>query len=331
MKPNAPRRILVTGATGFLGGHLVQHLTTNGYDVVAHGRRDAGCHALGLSGYNVFQWDISAPVNSLEKLDAVDCVVHCAALSAPFGHLARFEAANIAGTRNVLDLAAHLNASRFVFISSPSVYFSLNDQLDVSEDMPLPNPFNAYAATKQKAEALVLDRPELCPVILRPRGIYGLNDTTLLPRILRAAKTRPLPLFRNGRASIDLTHVDDVVDAIECAINAPAHVEREIFNISSGEPLAVTDIVDQVCARAQIAVRWRKTPLAPALCIASVLEYAARLVPALGEPVATKYGLALFAYAQSLNISKARTLLGWSPKIRFQDGLEKTFTDGSFV
>ena len=331
MKPDAPRRILVTGATGFLGGHLVQHLKTNGYDVIAHGRSDAGCDALRMSGHTVFQWDISTPASNLEKLDTVDCVVHCAALSAPFGRLAHFEAANIAGTRNVLDLATRLGASRFVFISSPSVYFSPNDQLDVSEDMPLPSPFNAYAATKQKAERLVLDRRELRPVILRPRGIYGLNDTTLLPRILRAAKTRPLPLFRNGRACIDLTHVDDVVDAIECAINAPAQIEGEIFNISSGEPLAVTDIVDQVCARAQIAVRWRKTPLSPALCVASVLEYAARLFPALGEPVATKYGLALFAYAQSLDISKAQTLLGWTPKILFQDGLDKTFTDGSFV
>ncbi|MEP3846233.1 MAG: NAD(P)-dependent oxidoreductase [Paracoccaceae bacterium] len=331
MKPDAPRRILVTGATGFLGGHLVQHLAIKGYDVIAHGRSDAGCHTLGMSGHNVFQWDISAPVHSHENLDSVDCVVHCAALSAPFGRLADFEAANIAGARNVLHLAKDLGASRFVFISSPSVYFSLNDQLNVSEDMPLPKPFNAYAATKQKAETLVLDTPELHPIILRPRGIYGLNDTTLLPRILRAAKSRPLPLFRNGLASIDLTHVDDVVDAIGCAINAPAQVDREIFNISSGEPLAVTNIVDQVCERAQIDVRWRKTPLAPALYVASVLEYAARLFPALGEPVATKYGLALFAYAQSLNISKAQSLLGWTPQIRFQKGLDKTFANGSCV
>ena len=155
--------------------------------------------------------------------------------------------------------------------------------------------------------------------------LYGAGDRALLPRLIKAAKRRPLPVFRDGRACIDLTHVDDVVDAVVAALAAPREAEGQIYNVSGGEVLPVRRIADEACARAGIAVRWRRMPLWPAMLAAGAMEAVALALPGRPEPPVTRYGLGLFAYAQSLDLAKARRLLGWAPKIPFEQGLDRTF------
>lgn len=313
-------RILITGATGFLGGTLLRLLADR--PVLAQGRDPAKLAALNVP---VLQWDLTRPLTETPpELAEVTTIVHCAALSAPFGRPVEFRAANVQGTAAVLSLARRLRVRRFVHISSPSVLFAPRDQLRLTEDTPLPPPFTPYARTKAEAEALVLAAAGLSPVILRPRGLYGRGDTALLPRLLQAARRRPLPLFRGGRACIDLTHVEDAAAAARAALDAGPQAEGQIFHISGGEVLPVTGIASRACARAGIPLRWRKVPLAPALLAAGAMERLA-LMTGGREPTVTRYGLALFAYAQSLDISRARRLLGWSPRISFAEGLDRTF------
>lgn len=300
-------RVLVTGASGFLGGAVLRRLGARG---LGQGRRSGAV-----------RWSLPDPAPDMPGLDAI---VHCAALSAPFGPWRAFQRSNVEGTRAVLDLARKARVRRVVFISSPSVYFALADQLNVAEDMPLPRPFNAYARSKAEAERLVRQATDLSSVILRPRGIYGPGDTALLPRLLKAAR-RPLPRFRAGRARIDLTYVDDVVDAILLALDSDA--DGQTLNISGGEVLPVSQIVEQACARAGLRPRWRNLPLAPALLAAGGMEAWARATGR-AEPAITRYGVGLFAYAQSLDISRARDTLGWSPNVRFDEGLARTFAGG---
>ncbi|MBN9221434.1 MAG: NAD(P)-dependent oxidoreductase [Mesorhizobium sp.] len=323
-------RVLVTGATGFLGGHIVARLAAAGTPVLAQGRDTARSAALRAAGHTVLCREFSRPFDA--KADAefgeVDAIVHCAALSSPFGRLADFDAANVAATRNLVDFAQRRGVRRFVQISSPSVGFAFRDQLGVAEDSPLPDPVNHYARTKRQAEEIVLAAPAIGPVVLRPRGIYGAGDRALLPRLLQAARRRPLPLFRDGQARIDLTHVDDVVDAVFAALSAGVGAEGQIFNISGGEVLSVRHIADTACARAGLQPRWRKTPLAPAMLVAGMMEAVALHLPGRPEPPVTRYGLGLFAYAQSLDISKAARVLGWAPKVAFENGLDRTFARG---
>ncbi|MGX8008613.1 NAD-dependent epimerase/dehydratase family protein [Mesorhizobium sp. ORM8.1] len=319
--------VLVTGASGFLGSHVLERLASMGVRAVGLGRDAERCAALQRAGHAVIRHDLSLPFDAtpVARLAKVEKIIHCAALSSPFGRLKDFVAANVAATQNLTGFAKWQDVDRFVHISSPSVCFAFRDQLGLSEDAALPEPVNHYARTKHAAEAIVLGAPEIHPVVLRPRGIYGAGDRALLPRLIKAAASRPLPVFRGGRAAIDLTHIDDVVDAVIAALTAPIEAEGQIFNVSGGEMLPVRRIADEACARAGLKPRWRPMPLVPAMLVAGLMEAAAIRLPGRPEPPVTRYGLGLFAYAQSLDLSKAKRVLGWAPKIAFEQGLDRTF------
>jgi nucleoside-diphosphate-sugar epimerase len=329
LSPKAP--ILVTGATGFLGGALVRRLRLEGLPVIAHGRDPGRLAALQAKGVRVLAHDLATPPDADVEatFGRVSAVVHCSARSAPHGTAAAFQAANVTGTRSILSLAKAAGAERVIFISSSSVSFAARDQLGVRESDPLPRPFNDYAASKQAAERLVLQEAGAEAIILRPRGIYGRGDTALLPRLLRAAARGPLPLMRGGHARIDLTHVEDVVEAVLAALQAGPAALGRVYNISGGEVLAVSDIVAGACDRAGVVPRWRKLPLPPLMVAAGLAEAVCRWLPGDVEPVVTRYGLALFAYAQSLDIGLAARDLGWRPRIGFAEGLDMTFAGGA--
>ncbi len=317
-------RILVTGATGFLGGALTRRLLADRRDVIALGRDRAKLTRLAAAGATPIACDLSAAAQ--HRGLTCDAVIHCAALSAPWGARREFHAANVHGTQSALAIARAAGAKRFVHISTPSLYFRFKDQVNVREDAPLPCPVNAYAHTKRQAEALVLAASDLDPIILRPRGLYGPGDTTLLPRLLAAAEKRALPLMKGGRAATDLTYVDDVADAALAALDTPsAALTQRIFNISGGVALNVRDVAERAAARANQNLRWRARPIWAVLAYARTLEALAASRPNRPEPAITAYGAALFAYTQTLDISAAKAQLGWCPRVTFDEGLARTF------
>ncbi len=316
-------RVIVTGATGFLGQALVRHLLARGVAVVALGRDPQALARLDAMGAQAVPLDLAkgVPPDSVRCIGAAAGMVHCAALSSAWGPRADFVAANVTGTASAIALARAVGVRRLVGISSPTVLYAHRDQLGLAENAPLPPPVNAYAETKATAERLLRDASDLGPVILRPRGIYGDGDTALLPRLLTAAAQGPLPLLRGGAAQIDLTHVSDVVRAIDLALDAGAWAEGETFHISGGTPIAVTEIVNRACAATGQSVRWRALPWRLMMAAAVLSEMRPPTRP---EPRLTRYKVGLFAFRQSLDISKARDMLGWTPQISFDEGLELT-------
>ncbi|HEV2080066.1 MAG TPA: NAD(P)-dependent oxidoreductase [Allosphingosinicella sp.] len=321
------KRILVTGATGFLGSHLARALIGRGFQVVATGRNISKAPA-GPEGALLFIPADLSNGSDVRRLEAaagtLDAVVHAAALSAPWGPRQAFHSANVAATRNILDLARSNGTERLVYISTPSIYFRFQDQFGVRETDPLPPPVNRYSESKRMAEELVIQRDDLASFILRPRGLYGRGDTALLPRLVHAAKRRPLPLLRGGKAVTDLTHVEDAVDAAIAAIDAPADAAG-IYNISGGEPQRLVDVIELACGRSGVKVRWRPTPVRAALAAARAMELACACLPGRPEPPVTAYGVGVLAFSQTLDIEKARRELGWSPRIGFDEGLDLTF------
>ncbi|HBJ92851.1 MAG TPA: 3-beta hydroxysteroid dehydrogenase [Hyphomonadaceae bacterium] len=316
--------VLVTGATGFLGGALTRRLLGDGVRVVALGRNQNKLSDLQSLVATTLQCDLADLPDDMRP-ESCDIVVHAAALSSPWGRAADFERANITGTASALRLAERVGARRFINISSPSIYFRFADQDLLREDDPLPAPVNAYADTKRRAEYLVSGASAFETVTLRPRGLYGPGDTALLPRLLKVAKTRPLPLMRSGVAGTDLTYIDDVVESILAAMGAPSSVSGQAFNISGGVALPVKMVAERAGKKAGIDVRWRQVSWLLVKGLATASERVCAILPKRPEPVVTAYSAGLFAFRQTLNIQKAEQLLGWRPKVSFDEGLDKTF------
>lgn len=111
-------------------------------------------------------------------------VVHCAALSSPWGKAFDFISANVKGTEHILLAAKKAKVQRFIHISTPSLYFNFKSQINIKESSILPDSFcNEYATTKAQAEKLVLSS-NLHSFIFRPRGLFGPQDRAIAPRLL---------------------------------------------------------------------------------------------------------------------------------------------------
>jgi nucleoside-diphosphate-sugar epimerase len=320
-------RLVITGATGFLGGALARHFAAEGYRVVALGRDARTCEDLRAEGFETHAIDLADPAVDLSPpLDSgCDALIHCAALSAPWGPRRAFAAANIAATRHLLEAAARFGCGHFIFVSSPSVYFRPCDQFQLKERGSLPQPVNSYAWSKRAAEVLC-ERERRYPVtIVRPRAIYGRGDRALLPRLRAACLRGPLPLVNEGRAVTDPTHIDDVTAAIAAVLAAPAPRLPRLFNISGGVPISIRQLVEASTQRSGVTVRWRRVSWPVLRGAVAALEATHLLLRRPGEPTLTRYGAGIFAFSQTLDLSDIAAAIGWRPRISFEEGLRRTF------
>ena len=320
-------KILVTGGTGFLGRHLVWRLADAGHDVVFSGRDAAKARDMAQRASRAVAFvplahgTPDAPVALASATAGTDAVVHCAALSSPWGRREDFHAANVVSTEEVLAAMQAHGVTKLVHISTPSLYFQFRDRLGVREDEPLPPPVNLYAETKREAECLVRASP-VPAVILRPRGIFGAWDDTLLPRLLRLLRRKRFPLFNNGDALIDLTYVDNVVDAIVLALASPASPDAT-FNISNGQPQRAGDLFAQLARAFGLPWRPRHVPLATGLALARACELAGRVARG-WEPPLTRYTVGTVAFSQTLDLQRACDRLGYVPRVDIAEGIRRT-------
>jgi nucleoside-diphosphate-sugar epimerase len=315
-------KVAVTGGGGFLGREIVEQLIIAGHEVVVVSRGQTTSSE--FSGNVQFiRCDINDRQKLIKSFEGCETVVHSAALSAPWGERSDFQKQNVEGTASVVSAAEAAGVRRLIHVSSSSVYFSYEDKRDIRENSTLPRPVNAYAESKQKAENAASGFKGEA-FIVRPRGIYGPGDLHLLPRLLRVMKQRPLPLLRGGKALVDITDVSVVADAVLRMIEVE-QTKSGIYNISHGEPIAISKLVQEISDGLDIPYRWRSLPMAVAFAGARILEAAARFDPRRSEPLVTAYGLGLFGYSHTLDISKAARALNWKPKLSLREGLQRTF------
>lgn len=317
-------RLAVTGATGFLGSWVVRQALLEGHQVVALGRDEAKGQRLAELGAAFMAVDLEDVAGLMRAFEGVDAVVHSAALSSPWGTEAAFEQANVVGTQHVAQAVLGAAVKRLVFVSSASVYAQSRERLGWKETDALPPPINRYAASKQRAERLLADTfPADRLVVLRPRAIFGRGDTAIWPRLRDVAhKTSGvLPLFQGGRGLMDMLYVEDAAHACMAALTGAAGT----YNLTQGDPRPIREVMGQVFAHRQLPLQWRRLPVAPVQALARWVgrwyEWRAHET----EPVLTPYSIAALAYGQTLDISAARTGLGWSPRWGLDAALAYTF------
>jgi nucleoside-diphosphate-sugar epimerase len=322
-------KILVTGGTGFLGRHLVWRLAAEGHQVAFTGRNENAAQEVMIRCAHPVQWVAveHGQANALEILlkasKGIDAIVHCAALSAPWGQSGAFYQANIASTEEVLAVARFAKIKRLVHISTSSVYFEFCDRYHIREDHPLPKPANEYARTKAVAEKLVMDNDVCERVILRPRAIFGPWDNTLLPRLLRVMNKGSLPLMRDGEMLIDLTYVDNVVEAIYLALTRSLMRTLSVYNVTNGEPQSLSKLLTQLAIHFQLhlPLKMRSTSWSLVKSMAYCLETLARFSKK--EPLMTRYSAGVLAFGQTLDISAIRNELNYEPVVPIAEGLRR--------
>jgi len=310
------RRALVTGATGGLGLALCARLAEAGYAVRATGRNTQHEARLTALGAEFVQADLLT--GDLDRLcKDIDVVFHAAALSSPWGPHADFQRINVDATAHLLKSARETGVGAFVFVSSPSIYATPRDQLRLTEASPLPaRALNSYAGTKRAAEALVLsaNAPDFQTTAIRPRALIGPDDTVLLPRIMALAARGRFPIFRGGRALIELTDVRDAATALLLADQKRDATAGQAINISGGTAVAIGDLAVDLGAAMNRKLLLIPIPMPIANIAAALLEYVCSRLANRPEPSLTRYSLATLAYSQTFDLTRARKLLGYEPE-----------------
>ena len=317
------KKVLVTGATGFLGKYVVKELVEHGYQVRAFGRNSKVGRSLENSSVSFFQGDLTKADDVLEACKGMDLVVHAGALSTVWGPWEDFYQANVLGTKYVLEACRQAGIQRLVYVSSPSIYAAPKDQLGIKEsDAPEENNLNNYIRSKLASEKLFKDYPDVPSIILRPRGLFGIGDTSILPRVINLSQKIGIPLIGDGRQLMDMTCVENVALAIRLAIEAP-EAKGEVYNITNGEPRAFRDLLEESLTGLGYPIKYRNLPAALLSGIASCLEFLYKTFNLKGEPALTRYTYYLLRYSQTLDISKAERELGYHPKISISEGIEQ--------
>ena len=212
-------------------------------------------------------------------------------------------------------------------MSSPSIYAAPRDQLGIKEsDAPQENRLNNYIRSKLASEKLFNDYPDVSSVILRPRGLFGIGDTSILPRVLNLSQKIGIPLIGDGRQLMDMTCVENVALAIRLALEIH-QAAGEVYNITNGEPRAFRDLIEETLRGLGYPIRYRKIPAPLVSAISSSLEFIYKSLKLKGEPALTRYTYYLLCYSQTLDISKAERDLGYRPKITISEGIEQYVQD----
>lgn len=316
-------RVLVTGASGFLGGYVVRDLREHGHEVFAAGRDESALARVADAPHRVV-----GDLESLGSTDlAVDAVVHCAALSTPWGAWSEFRTANVDGTARVVEFVRRNAVRRLVHVSSPSVYAAPRDRIGIREhEVDEGNRLNGYIRSKIAAERLLtraVEAGELGEVvIIRPRGLIGIGDPSLVPRLLDVHARVGVPVFDGGRNLIDVTAVENVATALRLALTR-GDSRGGVYNVSNGDPRPFRELLEQLLGLLGTEPRLRPMNRRVAWAAASVLEAAYGAIPGRPEPPVTRYTLSTIAYSQTLDISRARADLGYEPTIDLDDALAR--------
>jgi nucleoside-diphosphate-sugar epimerase len=312
----------VTGGSGFIGGRLVERLIGEGRPVRALARSEASAERVAALGAEPVLGDIGDRASLGTAARGADVAFHLAAHLGEWGPWADFERGNVEGTRNVLDACAEAGVRRFVHCGTEAALMAGEPLVDVDESAPLrPDSKAPYPATKARAEQEVrnANREGFETVALRPRFVWGKGDTTLLPEMIETVEAGKWAWVGGGSNVTDTTHVDNVVEGLSLA--AEKGHPGEAYFVTDGEPVVFREFVTALLETQGVEAPSRSLPAWTAAPLARVCEAAWKLLPLRGEPPMTTFRSWLLTQECTIDISKARSELGYKPIVSQERGL----------
>lgn len=304
--------VLVTGASGFIGGHLAERLVREGYPVRCLVRASSDVSLLHELGAELVVGDLTDPRSLTPAAEGCRLAIHAGALVSDWATVEEITRVNVEGTRNVLAACVGAGVERVVHVSTTDVHDFRN----------------WYADTKRAAEGEVARASErLEIVVLRPATVYGPRSTEVVGEIARAIRARTMLLIDGGRALAGLCYVDNLVDAALLALRDP-RANLEAFDITDGLDVTWRRFVDDLAAglgapRVRVSLPYR-----PALGLAVALEHGYRIARrATGlttRPLLSRQAVHVMGRDQDVSSDRARAVLGWEPRVGYAEGLAAT-------
>ena len=307
-------KAFVTGGSGFIGGALIRRLRAEGVDVRALARSEGSAAKVAGAGAEPARGDLDDVDAMAAGAEGCELAFHAAAALGEWGRREDFERGNVQGTRNALEAARRAGVRRFVHVGTEAALMAGEPLVDVDETTPLrPDSKALYPATKAQAEMAVREAngDDLETVVVRPRLVWGVGDTTILPGIAGAVRAGRFRWIDGGRHLTATTHVDNTVEGLWLgATKAPA---GGVYFITDGDPVVFKDFVGTMLATQGVRVPDKTIPLGLAKAAASVAEATWRALKRPGRPPLTRFAVWASGMECTIDISRARRDLGYAP------------------
>jgi nucleoside-diphosphate-sugar epimerase len=318
-------RVLVTGATGFTGGHLARALASQGAAVRALVRDPARAADLAAAGIELVTGDLTDPPSVTRAAAGVDVVYHVAALYRQAGLPdSAYRAVNASSARTVIEAAASGGARRVVHCSTVGVHGDV-EHPPANEGAPL-RPGDIYQVTKLEGEAIAREAAEdtgIELVIARPTGIYGPGDRRLL-KLFRGVARRRFVILGDGQIYYHLTYIDDLVEGFRLC-GAVTMAAGRTYILAGGEVTTLNELVAIIAAEAGVAPPRLHLPVWPVWAAGAACETVC--VPLGIEPPLYRRRVDFFTKSRAFDISRAREELGYAPAVGLREGVRRTLED----
>jgi nucleoside-diphosphate-sugar epimerase len=312
----------VTGGSGFIGGALIDRLRREGWEVRALARSDAAAAKVRERGAEPVAGDLDDSGALRAGAEGSEVCFHAAAKVEDWGEPAEFERLNVRGTENTIAACREAGVRRLVHVGTEAALTAGQALVQVDERAPLrpDSPF-LYSSTKARAEERVraANGDGLETVVVRPRFVWGRGDTTLLPAIAEMVRAGRFRWIGGGRHLTDTTHVDNTVEGLWLgATRAPA---GGVYFVTDGEPIVFRDFLSRMLETQGVSPPDKSVDPRVAGTAALIAERAWRLTRRPGPPPLTRFAVWVSSKECTLDITRARTELGYEPVRTRDDGL----------
>ena len=319
-------KVLVTGATGFTGGHLAALLAARGDDVRAlvrpRSRARFDRSRLPSAGVIAVEGDLTDAAAVRRAADGVDVVYHIAATYREAGQPdSAYRDINVQGTMHVVEAARAGGAKRMVHCSTGGVHGHIAHP-PATEAAPF-NPGDVYQETKLEAERAARtfgDRSGFDVVVVRPIGIYGPGDTRFL-RMFRGLARGKFPMIGSGTPYYHLTFIDDLIEGFRLCGTVPAAKGRT-YILAGPRYTTLEQLVAMVAKELNVAPPTFHWPVWPFWTAGLLCEMVC--VPLRIEPPIFRRRVDFYTKSRAFDTTRARTELGFAPKVDLEEGIKKT-------